>query len=244
MTGTFTADGQVSESTRLAPGESLSYSLVNTFTGSIVLQKSENLQTWETHLSFTAAGSGTVKNTDTKPFYFRWRCVDIDVDGMEEVDYTLVLLTTDIVFEQFLPNGKKLFEVTEAGEFRVLDVPYLHSYDFFHETSEAVSTNDEDPSVVDLDVYHSQLTTSGSEGAEEAEVGDGTGVVVGHRKLITLATRTHASDSVTLDDANISQGADTITAVELDAAGEFILLEWQGASWEVIKASTGVVSVA
>lgn len=109
---------------------------------------------------------------------------------------------------------------------------------------EVVSTNGDAAEALSVSVFKSTLVTSGSEGAEEAELGDGSGVEIGTRKLIVLGTRTHADDSVVLDDANFSQGADSITAIALDAANEFLLVEWQGASWEVIKASSGVVAVA
>lgn len=111
-------------------------------------------------------------------------------------------------------------------------------------TSEAVETNGTTPTDLDLTVYQSILTTGGSQGAEDAAIGDGTGITVGQRKLVTLDTLTDPADSVTLDDANFAQGSDTITAIALDAEGEFILAEWQGAKWEVIKASSGVVTVA
>lgn len=111
-------------------------------------------------------------------------------------------------------------------------------------TSESVATNGDDAVNCDVSVYQTIVTSSGSEGEEDLNIGDGTGVTVGTRHLVTFATRTHASDSIVMDDANITVTGSTVTAVELDAAGEFILLEWQGASWEVIKASSGVVTAS
>lgn len=111
-------------------------------------------------------------------------------------------------------------------------------------TSEEIATNGDEATALSLSVYQSIITTGGSEGAEEATIGDGTGVTVGQRKLVTLETLTEATDSVTLDDANFSQGSDTITGITLDAAGEFVLAEWRGASWEIIAASAGVVATS
>lgn len=111
-------------------------------------------------------------------------------------------------------------------------------------TSQDVVTSDAAPEALDLTVYQSKLTTGGSQGAEAVTIGDGTGITVGHRKLVTLETLTDGADSVTLDDGNFSQAADTITAIALDAEGEFLLAEWQGASWEVIAASSGVVTTS
>lgn len=111
-------------------------------------------------------------------------------------------------------------------------------------TQEEVATNGDTATELSLEVYQSVITTGGSEGAEEATLGDGTGAIVGQRKLITLDTLTHASDSVTLDHANFAVPDETITAIELDAAGEFLLAEWNGAKWQVIYASAGVVTVS
>lgn len=109
---------------------------------------------------------------------------------------------------------------------------------------EILITNADAAVTVSTDVYQSQIVTSASQLADEVEIGDGTGVTIGTRKLITLVALTDAGDSIALDYANFSQGADTITAIELAAVDDFVLAEWQGASWEIISATAGVVSVA
>ena len=94
---------------------------------------------------------------------------------------------------------------------------------------------------VDLAIYETKLTTGATEGAEDVTVGDGAGVTVGHRKLITLKTRSHGSDVVNLDHANIAnQSGVQATNVDLDAAGEFCLFEWNGSKWQIIHANATV----
>ncbi len=107
---------------------------------------------------------------------------------------------------------------------------------------EVTITNGSTPTSLVVGPYRSLLTTGGSQSAEEAELGDGTGVIVGTRKLIVLENLTDPADSVVLDDANFSQGVDVITSIELDAANEFLYCEWRGSSWEILSASSGVVS--
>lgn len=88
---------------------------------------------------------------------------------------------------------------------------------------------------LDPSVYGAEITTGGTAGSEDVNLGDGTGAVVGQRKLITLSVRTNASDVVNLDHANMVNAAGTTaTNVDLDAAGEFVLLEWNGAKWQVV----------
>lgn len=93
---------------------------------------------------------------------------------------------------------------------------------------------------VDLEVYQTKVITGHATGA--LTIANGT--IVGQRKLITLLTIGTENDVVNFTEASFSQGADTIDTIVLDAEGEFLLVEWQGAKWEVIKASTGVVTVA
>lgn len=84
-------------------------------------------------------------------------------------------------------------------------------------------------------IYEAYITTGGTAGSENYTLGDGTGVTVGQRKLITLAVRTHASDVVNLDHANMHNAAGVQLAnADLDAAGEFVLFEWNGSEWQEI----------
>lgn len=112
--------------------------------------------------------------------------------------------------------------------------------------NEDLESNDATPTEVDTGIYQAKITTSGSEGAEEVTIGDGTGVTVGTRKLITLDTLGDPADSVVLDHANMvggNHGADALASAVLDAEGEFILLEFNGVKWRVLYAATGVVTL-
>lgn len=94
---------------------------------------------------------------------------------------------------------------------------------------------------VDLGRYKTEITTGATAGSEDVNIGDGTGVEIGERKLIELVTRTDGSDVVNLDHANIVNASGTqATNVDLDAAGEFVLVEWNGAAWQVIHANATI----
>jgi hypothetical protein len=94
---------------------------------------------------------------------------------------------------------------------------------------------------LDISVYQSVITTGGTAGSEDVNIGDGTGAVVGQRKLVTLGTRTDGSDVVNLDHANIHNASGTqCTNVDLDAANEFVLVEWTGSEWQIIYANATV----
>jgi hypothetical protein len=107
-------------------------------------------------------------------------------------------------------------------------------------TSEQVTTGAVDQ-VVDVGVYQTKVTTGGTQGVENLAVGDGTGVVIGTRKLIVLENLSDPSDVLTLDAANIvieeiaaHALVDTdLSDVTMDAEGAFLMLEWNGAKWEV-----------
>ena len=86
---------------------------------------------------------------------------------------------------------------------------------------------------VGLDPYETLLTTGATAGSEDVNVGDGSTAKVGQRKLVPLETRSDASDVVNLDHANMvdSDGSTALTNMDLDAAGEFWLGEWNGTAW-------------
>lgn len=102
------------------------------------------------------------------------------------------------------------------------------------DTAETVTTG-ASPVALDLVSYKATVTTGGTAGGEDLTIGDGTGAVIGQRKLVTLGTRTDASDVVSLDHANIVNASGTQTTnCDLDAAGEYVLLEWNGAKWQIV----------
>ncbi|MCP3980742.1 MAG: hypothetical protein GY716_15680 [bacterium] len=96
---------------------------------------------------------------------------------------------------------------------------------------------------LDITQYQSTITTGATEGSEDVSVGDGTGAIVGQRKLITLGTRSHASDVVNLDHANMvdTDGSTALTNMDLDAADEFWLGQWNGTAWVTIY-TTGTLA--
>jgi len=93
----------------------------------------------------------------------------------------------------------------------------------------------------DLTVYETKITSGGTAGSEDLNVGDGTGAIIGQRHLFTFETRTNGSDVINFDHANMDDGL-TITDVSMDAADEFILLEWNGLKWQIIYSAAGVVT--
>lgn len=96
------------------------------------------------------------------------------------------------------------------------------------------------PSACDMTVYATHVTTGGV--GRALNVGNGAGAVVGQRKLIKVVGFT-ASDTVVLDHANIVlANGNAAASVVLDAANEFILLEWNGAKWQLRYASSGVAA--
>lgn len=93
FSGTFNADGQVSNYIVLSPGQSISYSFTtSSLTGSVVVEKAKSIGAGFTQIiaTLTDTGSGTYRNESQSDEYVRVRCVELDDDpGSETVDYTL-----------------------------------------------------------------------------------------------------------------------------------------------------------
>jgi hypothetical protein len=244
FTGTFDAANELSSVLALPAGQSVSIDLVTeALTGSIVLERAtKGLAAFDPVLSFTDEASTTYKNRSQETEYLRLRCVAVGDE--ESVDYTLAEVD-DEVLRSLLQDkdGVSILDEMEDGTL-VFNRSFLRPDVNGINSEETVTTNGDASSEVGLDRYHSKIVSGGSAGTEDLNIGDGTGAIVGQRKLITFLTRTNASDSIVLDHANFSQASATITAIALDAAGEFILAEWQGAKWEIIKASSGVVTTS
>ena len=116
----------------------------------------------------------------------------------------------------------------------ISDFPFRHAFGkisntvYYDEITTAA-----DSQAVATTSYETKITTGGTAGTENISIADGT--IVGERKLITLAVRTDASDVVALAHANVVNASGTAaTGVTLDAAGEFILLEWNGSKWQAV----------
>jgi hypothetical protein len=239
--GSFTAKGQVSTVVSLNPKEVLAYAITTSeLTGSVILEKAtKGLQGWEPVVALSATGSGTLRNDDSELMRVRLRVEAIDEVEEESVAYKLEQVTGQLV--EILVQDAKLRPVFSLDDQDQVIVHKPVVVVGLLNTSEVVYTNDSAAVAVNLEVYKTEVVSSGSEGGEDLEIGDAG--IIGQRKLIVFKTRTHASDKIVLDHANFSQGSDTIGAIELDAANEFILAEFRGVKWEILAASVGVVSV-
>jgi hypothetical protein len=90
LTGTFDADDAVSGVIYIPAGQSFTVTLVNAFTGEIRLE--EVLAAGGTVRmlkSYTGEVDENLVNDFGRDLRLRLHCVDIDVDGLETVDYTL-----------------------------------------------------------------------------------------------------------------------------------------------------------
>lgn len=197
------------------------------------------------------SGSFIVENTTKSNYWLRFTAVEVP-EGTFAGTVTITLTTAAIELYVLRDpvTDVPLFRVTTEGFEFLNPVSMSSSLSVAGALSPAADiaptfeevTTLESPAETDCDisVYETRVTSGDSDGAELLNIGDGTGAYVGQRHLITLVSRV-GTDDVTLDDANITQAGVTIAAVVLDADDEFILLEWQGASWEVIAAASGVV---
>lgn len=92
---------------------------------------------------------------------------------------------------------------------------------------------------ISLEAYHTQCETSAA--SSVASLADG--AIPGQRKLITLEALGTAGDSLALDATNIHNAAGTqATGVTLDAAAEFLLIEWTGAEWQEVYGTATITT--
>jgi len=118
LSGTFNADGQVSNPIRLRPGQSISYSFTTAgLTGSVVVEKTSKLGAGYTVVAtHTETGSGTYVNETHEEIHVRVRCVELDDDpGSETVAWTLADVSKNNTFEYEDPQGT--IKETELSEF-------------------------------------------------------------------------------------------------------------------------------
>lgn len=241
------------EALKVKAGKSFTYLLEvadgETFDGEVVLERSTG-GSYETLETFDDAATVVTVPAIDKDAFVRLRCTTFG-EGSDNIVGTLADAVDDIKV-MVNDDGVEYFAFTEqgfralVGAITTLTATTINGHALSQasnlSSSEAATTG-ADPVDCDISVYQTVVTTGGTQGNEELNIGDGTGATVGQRHLVTLGTLTD-TDTVVLDDANISQGADSITAVALDTADQFIMLEWQGATWEVIAASAGVVTTA
>ena len=111
--------------------------------------------------------------------------------------------------------------------------------------TEDTLTSGGDPVAATLTAYKSLITTGGTQAAETVSIPNGT--TQGQRKLVEVDTLTDASDSVAIAVTNVDTQLHaggtpgSIAGLELDAEGEYALLEWTGAKWNVLY-TTGTIS--
>lgn len=89
------------------------------------------------------------------------------------------------------------------------------------------------------------ITTDNSGVARVVNIGS-TADFIGQRKLVRLVTRADASDSFTMDAANIAQIGGSgpprsISSITFNAAGQQALFEWNGSRWLILH-TTAVVA--
>jgi hypothetical protein len=112
-------------------------------------------------------------------------------------------------------------------------------------SKEIIATSAYELTEIDLTVYETKVITSGSGGEEQAVLGDGTGVQVGTRKLITAELLTLPTDVIVLDEGDIvSADGNECSAVTIDATGGFILFEFNGSAWQVIYSGDATITEA
>jgi hypothetical protein len=98
-------------------------------------------------------------------------------------------------------------------------------------------------------VYRHNITTGGTAGNETVNLP--TGDYVGQRILVHELVRTNASDVIQIGLTNLTAQAvvgdtaedNTITAMSLDAAGDFLLAEWMGTDWNLLYTNGTVTLV-
>jgi hypothetical protein len=187
--------------------------------------------------------NGILTNTDSKRVAFRVRAHDVAEDALVYSLTEIIGDRTGVILRD--KNGVPVMWSRDDGTIEVAGITAATvNPNAILATFEALASNPTTPSAVDLTVYETRVTTTGSEAAEEITLGDGTGAVVGQRKLIT-GTLGHANDAVTLDHANMADvDGGALAAVSIDATGGFVLVEWNGTAWQVIYSGDATVTGA
>jgi hypothetical protein len=253
ITGTLSALG-VSRILLLKPGQTATVSLIvaseQTFNGSVGLGQSRDGATWQpvydvngVLLGYSGASvaltgtvvSTTIRNDSDFPIRYAWNC--IVASTANAIAYTLNDVNGERVDAVLFDRaGRPLAWALDNGGLSFNGPESLRSTETLVTAAAARA--------VSLDSYETVLKTGGTAGAELVTIGDGTGAIIGQRKLIRVGTRTNGSDVPTLDYANIvnASGVQT-TVVSLAAVGTFILLAWNGAKWQVIYGN-GTITTA
>jgi hypothetical protein len=108
------------------------------------------------------------------------------------------------------------------------------------DASAAAVTSGASPVALTEGIYRHNITTGGTAGSESVTLPDGQ--YVGQRLLIHESVRTNASDVIAVSltklaaQSIVGDTAEdvTIAAMTLDAAGDYVLLEWTGLKWNIL----------
>lgn len=143
-----------------------------------------------------------------------------------------------------MPSVRNSFLRTHLTKTLKLFYDFLDAAPTFLNGRVAVTTVHASSTTLPVNFQRVDLTTSNAGADAVALPNPATTGEPGWRVCLKLVAKPGAGDSVTVGFANISTGSLTISAVVLDAVGEYLLLEHRGAKWEVISASAGVVTAA
>lgn len=114
FTGNLTAVGSTN-AVRLKPNEIASYILTGTWAGTMLLQKSVDMQRWQTVVSTTSNVDTTYQNGEPIPVYLRWRC---EAFTSGTIAYEISDDSGDAVIERFAADGSRQYYVDDGGYFR------------------------------------------------------------------------------------------------------------------------------
>lgn len=96
---------------------------------------------------------------------------------------------------------------------------------------------------VAIDAYQILVSTRATEEAKTDTVTlpAANSGVIGQRHLIKFQALGDTGDKFQLTKTNVTKAGVTIDKIEFDAAGEWVLVENRGSSWEIVADAAGVV---
>lgn len=117
MTGNFTASSQKTDPILLRVRESTRFALAGTWTGTIVLERSESgIDGWKILRVLQSNVDSSTRNTEDKSYWLRLRSVNFD-SGV--CNYTLEDVVGDKIWRKVLPDGTEVISVTDDGNLYV-----------------------------------------------------------------------------------------------------------------------------
>lgn len=117
MTGNFTASSQKTDPILLRVRESTRFALAGTWTGTIVLERSESgIDGWKILRVLQSNVDSSTRNIEDKSYWLRLRSVNFD-SGV--CNYTLEDVVGDKIWREVLPDGTEVISVTDDGNLYV-----------------------------------------------------------------------------------------------------------------------------